>query len=401
VEVAWQNDYHAGVRSADERHTFLVVFFHAPEGGATATFESQVLAKPEVQRKLKEWVAVRVAVDAKVPLDGGDAVLHKHVSFAGLQGQPGLAVINLADTAPEVYGRVVGTLPLKAETLPSVADVIAFLEKSAAYRPGPAKPDLKLTWLDDYQKGMDVATQEKKMLLLHFCRAEKCTIEERFHGETLADPVILEKLQNVVRVRLPLDGKVKIEGQDIEVLKHAAFAEMLGQPGLAMVDLAHKDFYGQVVSVFPFLYNRPYTREEMRVILDLPPGTLTQRTLIYAVRTHPEHPASTEGTLNPSLLQEAQSHSEYQARILRQGHHFWETRFHRINALLGGGMMSKEVCAESWPGQGLLAAAVECVRCWRTSSGHWSAVSGRQSAYGFDMKRGSNGIWYATGIFGR
>ena len=38
----------------------------------------------------------------------------------------------------------------------------------------------------------------------------------------------------------------------------------------------------------------------MAVILDLPPGTLTQRTLIYAVRTHPERPASADG--QPCLI---------------------------------------------------------------------------------------------------
>jgi len=50
---------------------------------------------------------------------------------------------------------------------------------------------------------------------------------------------------------------------------------------------------------------------------------------------------------------------------------------------------------------GLLAAAIECVRCWRLSSGHWGAVRESHPVYGYDMKRGDNGIWYATGIFGR
>lgn len=136
-------------------------------------------------------------------------------------------------------------------------------------------------------------------------------------------------------------------------------------------------------------------------MLDLPPGTLTQRTLIYAVRTHPERPESTDGQPDPYLFDEAESHSEYQARIRLQGHHAWESRFHRINARLPAGCLASEVCAESWPGQGLLESAIECVRCWRFSSGHWSAVRQRHQVYGYDMKRGDNGVWYATGIFGR
>ena len=119
----------------------------------------------------------------------------------------------------------------------------------------------------------------------------------------------------------------------------------------------------------------------MAVILDLPPGTLTQRTLIYAVRIHPDKPASTSGQSDADLLEEAQSHSQYQADIRLQGHHFWESRFHRIIARLPGGLTAREVCAESWPGDNLVEAAIECVRCWRLSDGHWSAVAGRQPLF--------------------
>ncbi|MGA2258524.1 MAG: hypothetical protein ABSG53_27995, partial [Thermoguttaceae bacterium] len=129
-----------------------------------------------------------------------------------------------------------------------------------------------------------------------------------------------------------------------------------------------------------------------------PPGTLTQRTLIYAVRIHPEKPASALGRPDERLLAEAESHSQYQAGIRLQGHHGWGSRFPRIAAMLG--CSPREVCAESWPGQNLLESAIECVHCWRQSSGHWSAVQARNRAFGYDMKLGANGVWYATGIFG-
>jgi hypothetical protein len=57
------------------------------------------------------------------------------------------------------------------------------------------------------------------------------------------------------------------------------------------------------------------------------------------------------------------------------------------------------VCAESWENQDLLDSCVDCVASWRQSSGHWNAVRSPQSAYGYDIRRGPNGIWYATGIF--
>jgi hypothetical protein len=115
--------------------------------------------------------------------------------------------------------------------------------------------------------------------------------------------------------------------------------------------------------------------------------------MILAVRIHAERPRSTEGLCDPLLCNEAESHSAHQARIRRQGHHGWETRAPR----LGGA--AAEVCAESWQNQDLMDSCVDCVASWRQSAGHWRAVSGTHAAYGYDIRRGGNGIWYATGIF--
>ncbi len=121
--------------------------------------------------------------------------------------------------------------------------------------------------------------------------------------------------------------------------------------------------------------------------------------MIYAVRTHPEGPASTQGTMHNVLAEEARLQSEHQAKILVQGHHNWENRFQRIGARTG--VAAQEVVAESWPNESLVDACVDCVASWRQSPGHWNAVRTRHPIFGFDIQRGRNGIWYATGIFGR
>lgn len=261
----------------------------------------------------------------------------------------------------------------------------------------------KLDWHTSYAEAVEVATREGKMLLICFHQPSGSEVCDRFARQALADPGVTERLKHYVRAKLPVNTTISGKEGETTLLEHSGFAEMLGRPGVAIIDFAHRDtpYYGYVVSTFPFLNGRPYTPREMAVILDLPPGTLTQRTLIYAVRTHPEAPASTDGDLDLYLAEQARQHSQHQARIRLQGHHNWESRFHRINARLRGGLLACEVCAESWPGQRLVEAAIECVRCWRLSSGHWSSVRGRHPVYGYDMKRGSNGVWYATGIFGR
>lgn len=397
----------------------LVVYFCGPEGDlACRRFESVTLAEPALRAKLHAATLVKLSLDARVRVRGEPVVLLEHPAFAGLGRRPGVAIVDFFHTEPRLNGRVVSTLPLHKDR-PYAARDFACLPDPALVGPpaaaraadssqavSPARkspasvsappPD----WFDDYLKAMDAAVRQRKMLWVYFFQPSdpRCG---QFESGPLADPQIVERLTRVVKVRVPVGAKVRIQGQEVELLKHPALADMEGKPGLAILDLEHADapYYGHVVSAFPFLDGQEYTSRELGVMLSLPAGTLTQRTLIYAVRIHPDRPASTEGVLDPVLVEEAESHAGYQAQIRVQGHHFWERRFHRINARLARGMTAREVCAESWPGQGLLAAAIECVRCWRLSHGHWGAVSARHSSYGYDMKRGDNGVWYATGIF--
>ena len=174
-------------------------------------------------------------------------------------------------------------------------------------------------------------------------------------------------------------------------------------PGLAIVDLRDKqsEHYGDIVSIYPFRTGKPLDQAKLKILLELPTGTLTQRTLIFAVRTHKDKPQSTQGVFDPLLASETQKHSVHQASINLQGHHNWDRRFQLISAKLPDRLLAQEVCAESWPRQNLVEAAEECVHSWRQSTGHWSAVSSPHPRYGYDMKRGKNGVWYATGIFGK
>ncbi len=257
---------------------------------------------------------------------------------------------------------------------------------------------VKVAWETDYGRAMDLANRQQKMLVIFFHNPSDPQ-SQRLQTETLENADVQQKLLDFVCLRLPLDAKATADDKEIVLLQHSSLSEMLGRPGVAIADFAHADpkLHGCIVSVFPLTGSLFYGPAQMQVILDLPPGSLTQRTLIYAVRIHPEKPASALGRPDDRLLAEAESASQYQASIRIQGHHGWNARFPRIAAMVGG--LPREVCAESWPGQRLVESAIECVRCWRLSSGHWSAVQARNRAFGYDMKLGSNGVWYATGIF--
>jgi hypothetical protein len=300
--------------------------------------------------------------------------------------------------------RVVGAYPVSTVTVPVVADVVRVLE---AHGPAAESAETKLArdikWHGDYSEAFTEAEKSKKPLLIYFCDNESSRHDRRFEEQTLRDGRVLRRLGRFVLARLPISAETKSGGKQSKLLDHPGFAYMYGRQGVSVVDLANQKapHYGHVVSAFPFSDRKHYDAGRMATILDLPPGTITQRTLIYAVRTHYERPASTDGSLSPILASEAEGHSDYQASIDNQGHHNWGSRFQRISAQLPGGLVAQEVVAESWPGQELVDAAEECIASWRQSSGHWGAVRQQQPFFGYDMKLGRRMVWYATGIFGR
>jgi hypothetical protein len=169
-----------------------------------------------------------------------------------------------------------------------------------------------------------------------------------------------------------------------------------------MIDLRDPEqpYCGRVVTALPFAGGKYYrwANSHLNVALDLPPGTISQRTMIWAVRIHPETPRSTAGQPHAALAGAAASHSAHQAQIGVQGHHSWETRFHQVCSAAGAHTAS-EVVAESWPNENLIDACLDCVASWRHSPGHWNAVRTRHRLFGYDIRRGRNGIWYGTGIF--
>jgi hypothetical protein len=257
------------------------------------------------------------------------------------------------------------------------------------------------TWHTDYHTGLEAATTNRQLALIWFFDPDQTESNDRFESEVLSNPKVAALIaERCAPIKLPKTVSVSSSGEQLTLLDQPAFAEMLHSPGLALIDMIDEGgpLHRQVVSVLPFSRG-PISVEQLAVLLELPRGTLTQRTLIFAIRTHPESPSSTTGHFSYVLARESESHSMHQAHITLQGHHNWNSRFHAINAELPGGLAASEVCAESWPGQNLFDAAVECVHSWRQSAGHWDAVSSPHLLFAYDMKRGKNGTWYATGLF--
>jgi hypothetical protein len=255
-----------------------------------------------------------------------------------------------------------------------------------------------------YGAATELARQQQAMLLVSVEPAggdptdaagqwlERADVQERFAAS--GTPWVF--------CRIGIDDPSATDGPQPRLIDHPSLAELRHGPGIFVVDHAHDEegLAGRIVSILPRRPGKYYRFDPAHIdeLASLPAGTLTQRSLILAVRIHPERPHSVQGVRDPVLAREAAAHSEHQARIRRQGHHDWQTRSQRIHGLVPGGYPT-EVCAESWEDQDLLDSCVDCVASWRQSSGHWNAVKSPQAAYGYDIRRGANGIWYATGIF--
>lgn len=280
----------------------------------------------------------------------------------------------------------------------AVAVVAAWVAQAPAATPDrtAAANTIAVQRLDDYAAAGEAAKQAGAMLLVSVepvsggasdqagQRLERADVQERFARS--GTPWVF--------CRLGMDAAAKL-------VADPALVEMRRGPGIFVVDHTDGPLSGRIVSILPRTGGKYYHFSPSHIdeLATLPPGTLTQRSMIFAVRIHPEHPQSTTGMCEPMLCEEAASHSAHQARIRVQGHHDWGTRSQRIVGAIGGAGLASEVCAESWENQDLLDSCIDCVASWRQSPGHWRGVSSPQSAYGYDIRRGSNGIWYATGIF--
>ena len=282
--------------------------------------------------------------------------------------------------------------------LTALACAGSWIASAIAATPVPLAPSSGATVqrIDDYAAACEAARQSAAMLLV--------SVEPRSAD---ADDVAGRHLERAdVHRRFAADGtpwvfcRVGLDDGGAALVADPGLAEMRRGPGIFVVDHAHADYAGRIVSILPRSPGKYYRFDPAHIdaLAALPAASLTQRSLILAVRIHPEGPRSTEGTCDAALCSEAAAHSAHQARIRRQGHHGWDARSQRITGGMGAGSAS-EVCAESWPDQDLLDSCVDCVASWRQSAGHWNAVRSPQAAYGYDLRRGANGIWYATGIF--
>jgi hypothetical protein len=151
----------------------------------------------------------------------------------------------------------------------------------------------------DYYPAYVEARKSGKMLLVDFGTG--------FDFKTLDQ----KSLERYVICQVPVDYSLKIDGKQARLIDAPAFTCLQQQAGIAVVDLQNKSHFRETVSVLPQRYAAAYY---VGALLDLPAGSLTQRTLTWAFRVHQERPPCTNGTADPTMMEHADHHSLNQGR---------------------------------------------------------------------------------------
>lgn len=258
-----------------------------------------------------------------------------------------------------------------------------------------------LDWFTDYSAAYRDAQAGGRQLFVVFYDPRSTVQRDNYERETLARPELATALAKVTRAVIPTDATLPGVGdaKPQRVLASSAFNWLAGGSGLAVVDLADKrsPTFGSVISAHPFSGRMYYGVQATETILSLPPGTMTQRAMVFALRMHPERPQSVWGSAHPTLMYQSLAASQLMAQYQSVGHHNWGGRLAEIQSQ--SSLSPFEVAAVSFGAANPIDAAAEIVQNWRGSGAHWGGISSPQRWYGYDMVQGPSGLWYGNGLF--
>ncbi len=99
------------------------------------------------------------------------------------------------------------------------------------------QPEADIHWETNYDQAWRQARDEGRMLFILFADEQASAGQKAFEKQTFSRSDIKAKLAEYVTVKLPTDAQAGNGGKPVKLLRHPAFAEMLGQKGIAIIDL--------------------------------------------------------------------------------------------------------------------------------------------------------------------
>ena len=269
--------------------------------------------------------------------------------------------------------------------------------------PTPTKNVAALIWHQDYLAGYQQAMQEKRPLLMQFRDiSEPDVSESRIAGFGASE--LQPLLENFVRVSMPVGSIVpgQTTGQaPSRLLDHRSFRHLNGKAGVVIIDLTEPSAanFARVVSALPLPSDGRFSPEILSKLLQLPAGSIGQRTLLLSIRTATSAPDFTVGEQQPLLNQLANRNARLMAQAEIVGSYEQGGRVAAITEAFGTEAKIGELLYATEGTSTVQEAAIGAVRQWLSTPADKALMSRPATAYGIELFQSQTSQrWFATCI---
>ena len=108
----WLDSYGQAMKVAKQDHRMMLVYFHKDElEKEKDALYQKLTTDAKLHPYVEKHVLVRIPMSQRAVVGGKEIQLLQHSSFAELEGQAGIAIIDFEDPKSEYYGHVVECLP--------------------------------------------------------------------------------------------------------------------------------------------------------------------------------------------------------------------------------------------------------------------------------------------------
>lgn len=286
---------------------------------------------------------------------------------------------------------------LKTQVASQPAQLSGRLE-SPEGEPQPPTTVGALTWHQDYQTAYQQAIQQRQRLLVVFRDTiDPDSINSPSTG--LAGPELTPLLTDFVRLAMPANTTIPGQEGGTLLLEHRAFRHLNVQPGIVIVDLTDPEsaWYGRVVSALPQPPGGRYTAELVQPFLDLPPGTVTHRSLLFAMRNaNPQSQFAAIVGLD-TLNRLADRNCRFMAQYGQTGAFDAAHRQSVIETEFGPDAQVRELTFATDDNRTIQDAAILAVESWIADRDNFRMLNGAVDAYGLEMfQTPDSGRWFVT-----
>ncbi len=355
-----------------------------PTEPVTRLPDPKPISTPPVKTPVKTDVRPPVAISLPVPED-----------IATAKPAPTKPITNAAKPTIET------PQPVVSKPAVVLSPAIEKPSNDVPVTPTPTKNVAALVWHQDYLAGYQQAMQAKRPLLMQFRDiSEPDVSESRIAG--FGDPELQPLLENFVRVSMPVGATVpgQTPGQaPSRLLDHRSFRHLNGKAGVVIIDLTEPNApnFARVVSALPLPPDGRFSPEILGKLLQLPAGSIGQRSLLLAIRTATSAPDFTVGEQQPLLDQLANRNARLMAQAEIVGSYDQGARVAAITDAFGTGAKIGELLYATDGSTTVQEAAISAVRKWLSTPADKALMSQPATAFGIELFQSQTSQrWFAT-----